>query len=194
MGAGQDRQYFNEVYLNSQLFAGPLLNDVDVTAGGVLQFILELPDGKGDVKVLNFKSLMLKGVGSSTSSAHVLDKQGDENLHLRQNDNVTLKPCVNNHAPSTVATKRNSEKCNCWYNNSNLYVGLGVLSVNAVILCCMFVLQSKKGATDLKSQHTGEVPAKNIPFVFHMYCVCMQVQIATPFMIGFVVAFLCCQL
>lgn len=44
MGAGQDRQYSKEVFLNSQAVSGPLLSDLDITPGGMLQFVLDSPE------------------------------------------------------------------------------------------------------------------------------------------------------
>lgn len=158
MGAGQDRLHTKRVYLNAKEVDGPTVSDGSIAAGGILQFVLDTPDG--DSKIFSADDLVSVREESPAAGNYLtqIEKQKREINELR--DKVaTLKeqeelhhqyhgmrePVVEHkisaHGELLAPTVESSVGCGL---SSTAEMGLVILCLNLVIMCGMLVLQIQR--------------------------------------------------
>jgi hypothetical protein len=183
MGAGQDRQHSRQVFLNARVVDGPVLSDHDIRPGGMLQFVLDIPEAKDEaVKVFTRGDLQSAAaaaeapivpaqefLGQIEQQRREIDELrsrlqetavvgGAAEAHPQQQLHFALEPVVQKHPISETGEL----DVGCGYS-SNVHTGMMVLCVNLAIVCIMLALQVQKhrngsgGETSGKSMVSAEL-------------------------------------
>lgn len=174
MGAGEDRQHSRQVYLNSKTHEGPFLSDYDIAPGGILQFVLETPEGVSDkVKIFERTDLtplvqidtpIPVAVETGVDYHDEVEKQRGEITRLRQQlqemsvaipdshaansqshlHHIAQEPVLPYHHFSEVTDTPDTAHADGCWHSSTIQTGLIVLCVNVVIVCIMLAIQLQK--------------------------------------------------